>query len=96
MRSGKYKLLDYFEKDTYELYDLSTDASEENNLMESLPDVAKKMKADMAAGERNTLKMKITSEQKGFLEQVYKSIINCHGLKPVAIDCPMLLGFSPK
>lgn len=56
MRSGKYKLLNYLEKGTYELYDLSTDISEENNLIENLPEVAKKMKDEMAAWKSKHLK----------------------------------------
>ena len=49
VRSGKYKLLHYIENDTFELYDLSTDISEEKNLVETLPDVANKMKGEMKA-----------------------------------------------
>ncbi len=49
MRSGNYKLMHFFEKGIYELYDLSKDISEENNLIDKLPDVAKKMKAEMDA-----------------------------------------------
>jgi arylsulfatase A-like enzyme len=49
MRSGNYKLMHFFEKDVYELYDLSNDKSEEKNIVNELPTVATKMKAELAA-----------------------------------------------
>lgn len=56
MRSGQYKFLHYFDKDIYELYDLSTDISEENNLIETKPEIAARMKAEMAAWKARFLK----------------------------------------
>lgn len=56
MRSGKYKLLHYFEKNTYELYDLSKDIGEENNLIENLTEVAKKLKDEMTTWKEKYLK----------------------------------------
>lgn len=58
MRWGKYKLLHYLENDAYELYDLSRDVSEENNLIEDLPEVANKMKAEMKAWKEERLQKK--------------------------------------
>ncbi len=38
IRSGKWKLLHYFENDDYELYNLENDVGEQNNLAEKFPD----------------------------------------------------------
>jgi arylsulfatase A-like enzyme len=62
MRSGKYKLLHYLENDTYELYDLSTDISEEKNIIESMPEIASQMKAEMAAWKAKHLKMETVTK----------------------------------
>ncbi|WP_299534350.1 arylsulfatase [Ulvibacterium sp.] len=47
IRSGKWKLLYIYKSDSWELYDLSIDLGEENNLIEEHPAVAKKLKAYM-------------------------------------------------
>lgn len=49
MRSGNYKLLHFFEKDVFELYDLSSDTGEENNLIEENAETASRMKAELLA-----------------------------------------------
>ncbi|MGE0589839.1 MAG: sulfatase [Cyclobacteriaceae bacterium] len=49
MRSGNYKLLHYLNTDSYELYDLTQDVSEERNIFELMPDVADKMKSELSA-----------------------------------------------
>ncbi|WP_425236891.1 arylsulfatase [Ulvibacterium sp.] len=47
IRSGKWKLIYIYKSDSWELYDLSTDLGEENNLIKKHPAVAKKLKAYM-------------------------------------------------
>ena len=37
IRSGRYKLIEFFEDDTVELYDLEADLSETNNLAKKMP-----------------------------------------------------------
>jgi len=49
IRSGKYKLMHFFEIDQYELYDLSTDISEEKNIIDTQPEIAQKLKAELVA-----------------------------------------------
>ncbi len=49
MRSGKWKLMHFFEADYYELYDLSKDNSEKKNLIDKKKKVAEKMKKQMNA-----------------------------------------------
>ncbi len=44
VRSGKYKLIENFDDDSLELYDLSTDLGEAKNIAEKFPDVAGSMK----------------------------------------------------
>lgn len=44
IRSGKYKLLEYFENGTVQLFDLESDIGEENNLAETRPEIANKMR----------------------------------------------------
>ena len=48
MRSGNYKFLHFLETDVYELYDLSVDIGEQENLIEIRPDIAERMKSEMA------------------------------------------------
>jgi arylsulfatase A-like enzyme len=47
MRSGNYKLMHFFEKDVYELYNLQNDKGEKNNLIAKEANKAKEMKALM-------------------------------------------------
>lgn len=49
MRSGNWKLLHYFEYDEYELYDLSKDIGEKNNLAETQPEKLNELKAKLQA-----------------------------------------------
>lgn len=44
IRLGQYKLLDYFENDTVQLFDLENDIGEQNDLSESQPDRARELK----------------------------------------------------
>lgn len=55
MRSGKWKLLHFFEADYYELYDLSKDISEENNLIEKEAKVVEKLKAELDTWKKENL-----------------------------------------
>jgi arylsulfatase A-like enzyme len=44
IRKGNWKLIHFFEKDNYELYDLSTDLEEKNDLSSQHPEVLKELK----------------------------------------------------
>ncbi len=46
---GNWKITKYWAEDTYELFDLANDISEEHNLFESNPEKAKEMQAKMQA-----------------------------------------------
>ena len=46
-RIGRFKLIEFFESGHLELYDLSSDPSEQSNLAEEFPDLARKMRAEM-------------------------------------------------
>jgi hypothetical protein len=46
-RIGRFKLIEFFESGDLELYDLSSDPSEQSNLVEEFPDLTKKMHARM-------------------------------------------------
>lgn len=48
VRDGKYKLIKFYHHERVELYDLSQDIGETNNLSESLPDVTQKLEAQLA------------------------------------------------
>ena len=54
MRSGKWKLHEYFEDGDLELYDLEADAGEQSNLVSTQPDVAKRLHDEMQAWRRAT------------------------------------------
>ena len=43
IRSGKYKLIDFYEQNRVELYDLSKDPGETHNIINEKPKVAKKL-----------------------------------------------------
>lgn len=49
IRSGRWKLLEYFEDDSLELYDLATDLGEHHNLAPARPDLAARLQAELAA-----------------------------------------------
>lgn len=44
IRSGRYKLLEYYENGTVQLFDLENDLGERNDLAESQPEIAQKLK----------------------------------------------------
>jgi arylsulfatase A-like enzyme len=44
IRSGRHKLIEYYENGTVQLFDLKNDIGEQNDLAKSQPDVAKKLK----------------------------------------------------
>jgi arylsulfatase A len=52
IRQGNLKLIHLFEKNKYELYDLSKDISESNNLIKQLPEKASEMKRKLAAWKK--------------------------------------------
>ncbi len=54
MRSGDWKLIHYFEDNDYELYELSTDIGERNNLAASRPDMLQALKLKMDAWRQDT------------------------------------------
>lgn len=54
IRSGNWKLIHQYEYDTYELYDLESDPSEEKNLIDENPLVARKLKKKLAEWVRKT------------------------------------------
>ena len=44
IRSGRYKLIEYYENGTVQLFDLENDIGEQNDLAESHPEIAQKLK----------------------------------------------------
>jgi len=44
IRSGRYKLIEYYENGTVQLFDLENDIGERNDLAESQPEIAQKLK----------------------------------------------------
>lgn len=44
VRSGRYKLLEYYENGTVQLFDLETDIGEQHDLLKSKPEIADKLK----------------------------------------------------
>jgi arylsulfatase A len=49
IRQGKWKLMEYFEDNHIELYDLSNDISERNNLAEKMPEKAEQLRKSLSA-----------------------------------------------
>lgn len=47
IRSGDYKLIKFYDNDSVELYDLSNDISETDNLAEKMPDKANQLRAEL-------------------------------------------------
>ena len=54
MRKGYYKLIEQFETETIELYDLSKDIGESKNLAKSQPELAKKLYTELLAWHEAT------------------------------------------
>ena len=53
VQSGDWKLLEYFEDNHLELYNLKDDLGEKNNLAEKMPDKAKELHAMMIAWRKD-------------------------------------------
>ncbi len=49
IRDGQYKLIEYYENNRRELFDLKSDISESRNLIEAKPEIAKALTAKLAA-----------------------------------------------
>ena len=49
IRKGDYKLINFYDDDSVELFDVVNDLSEEHDLSEELPEKAAEMKADLKA-----------------------------------------------
>lgn len=49
IREGKYKLIERFDDDSVELYDLKDDLSEKQNLVDDMPDVAQRLREKLVA-----------------------------------------------
>ena len=54
IRAGRYKLIERFDDDSLELYDLQADLSEKRNLADSLPDVATSLLEKLVAWRAET------------------------------------------
>ena len=52
IRSGNWKLIQYFENDEYELYDLANDLSEKTNLAAKHPEKVSELKAKLTAWQK--------------------------------------------
>lgn len=53
IRKGKYKLLDYFEYGSYQLFDLDADPGESEDLAKSMPDIANSLHKELKAWRKN-------------------------------------------
>ena len=49
---GNYKMIHFLEDDIYALYDLSNDESEENNIINEMPELASKLKKEITAWQK--------------------------------------------
>ncbi len=54
VRSGNWKLIEYFEDHRLELFDLKNDPGEKNNLATAQPKITRELQADLAAWRRRT------------------------------------------
>ena len=64
---GKYKIIEWFDEESIELYDLESDIGEKNDLSQSLPEKTKELHAKMLAMEKsigNYRKQGLRSTQK--------------------------------
>ena len=49
---GNYKMIHFLEDNSYALYDLSKDESEENNIINEMPELASKLKKEITAWQK--------------------------------------------
>ena len=64
MRQGGWKLIDFFEDNSVQLYDLASDPSEQKNLAEQEPARAKEMRASLSAWrEQVAARMPVTNPE---------------------------------
>ena len=54
IRMGEWKLIEFFEDNEFELYNLKEDLSEKNNLAAQMPDKVKKLHASMLKWRKAT------------------------------------------
>ena len=50
---GKYKMINFLEDQSFALYDLSKDAGEQNNIIDSMPELAAQLKKELKAWQKN-------------------------------------------
>lgn len=53
VRSGNYKLIEWYEDGKLELYDLSNDEGEKKNIAESNPEIVQRLKTDLDSWKKN-------------------------------------------
>ena len=51
---GQYKMIQFLEDKSFALYDLSTDAGEQNNIIDSMPELASRLKNEILAWQKET------------------------------------------
>ncbi len=54
MVRGQYKMIQFLEDKSFALYDLSKDAGEQNNIIDSMPELASRLKKEMSAWQKET------------------------------------------
>ena len=67
VRMGNWKLIENFENNTFELYNLKDDISESNNLIDQRPEIAKKLKIKLE-NWRNEVDAQYTTPNKNFIK----------------------------
>ena len=66
IRSGKYKLIEYYENRTVQLFDLENDLGEQHDLSKEEPEIAKQLQAQLEAWRKKVdAKMPLVKAGKG-------------------------------
>jgi hypothetical protein len=66
MRQGDWKIIEFFESQTLEIYDLSQDPGERNDFNASMPDKAKELAAALHAWQEETRAPRPTAPNPAF------------------------------
>jgi arylsulfatase A-like enzyme len=66
IRDGDYKLIEFFDNNTIELYNLKTDLSEQNDLSKEIPEKADELRRKLAAWRKQTVTIAPRFDEKPF------------------------------
>jgi arylsulfatase A len=95
VRDGEWKLIKWYDRETFELYNLHEDISEANDLSDKMPEKVKDLNAELESWLKSVkAKMpKPNPDYKGLVRKLSKDIRPKHDIRRLDLEVPMLEGY---